>query len=65
MAITVINLPPKGIIEAKLRALTLVNEFEEKYSPQQLYSTQQFQVAFDDNYIQTSTPSTSLTSDNS
>lgn len=51
---------PKGIIEAKLIALTLVSELEENYShgttPRQVYATQKFKVAFDDNYIQTSTP---------
>lgn len=60
LAITVKKLPRQGIIEAKLRALTLVSELEEKYS----HGTSPQQV-FDDNYIQTSTPSTSLASDNS
>lgn len=69
MAVTVKKLQQKGILEAKIRALTLVSELEVKYShgttPQQVYPTQQFQVAFDDKYKQTSIPSTSLASDNS
>ncbi|KAL4096404.1 hypothetical protein QTP88_021366 [Uroleucon formosanum] len=71
LAMTVKKLPPKGIIEAKLKALTMVSELEEKYSycttPQQhaiTYPTQQLHV-FDDNYIQPSTPSSSYTASDS